>query len=1001
MKKALLFLILALQWPFFSKSQSIQTPVFVQADLNNSGQFLCLPATFIVRFQAQNFNTGNQFTVQLSNEAGDFSAPLTIGQLVDTGGNALQITCNIPGTVAAGAQYRFRISGSDPVAQSSPNQFPFSLVSPLPAGLSPDDYGTDRWIAHVHTWNSLASVVTDAVANSLNFFNPARYVARFEMDSLSFNMNFGLTAPGRGTPPLQNFLGCTNPNNFSIRFKRRIFLDSGYYSFRVTGDDGFRLSTDGGSTWLIRSWRQQNLTTTCHNNCCGVFLTAGLKNLVLEYFDRFDEGSISLTIEKAGPPGLIDDPSGLDGSTICANRNPFFLNLTPPGGIFTGVGVTPNGFFSPDSGSTGPRIITYRTGITPCMRIRNITVNISPGPVAKITNLDSVYCLTAAPVLISATPSGGTFLPIAGLIGNSFNPAVAGIGVHTIRYAVPDIGGSCPDTAVRVIEVKQGIAISVQSSDSVVCQNGPPISLSGIPAGGAFSGTGVTGSVFNPAGLQAGLYQLQYAIPGAQSCGDSVFNFKVRVKEKPIAQISGLDSVYCTSQGPVNILVSPTGGILSGSAGVLGNTFNPSAAGLGIHVIKYIIPNSGSTCSDTAEWVIRVRLGLPVSAQASDSVVCQNGQNISLTGSPAGGIFQGPGVAGSTFAPSGLSPGLYLVQYKVTGSQTCGDSTAVVRVRVKAKPNANFSGLPASVCFNSGPIGLIPQQKGGSFFGAGVSDSTFNVQNIPSASSASVSYRIVQNGCIDSTSQTVLIERPQPPAVSLSGFNPRYCSADPAFTLNALPAGGILFANGRKISNTISPSDLGTGLIQLKYAFKPSSACLDTLYATGQFTITESPRLVGLQDVSLELGSSVQLSVSGAATYRWTPETGLSNPNIANPIASPTQSTLYTVEGKDISGFCSSEASMTIGIFENLFVPTLITANGDGKNDKWEIQGLKTRKIRKIEIFDRWGKRIFETTDGNALWDGKVKGEVRTGTFFYFINFEGSEEITGFLTVTN
>jgi gliding motility-associated-like protein len=54
-----------------------------------------------------------------------------------------------------------------------------------------------------------------------------------------------------------------------------------------------------------------------------------------------------------------------------------------------------------------------------------------------------------------------------------------------------------------------------------------------------------------------------------------------------------------------------------------------------------------------------------------------------------------------------------------------------------------------------------------------------------------------------------------------------------------------------------------------------------------------------LQDVVVCPGGQVRLEAKGGVSYRWTPTTGLNNPNVPNPIASPSQTTLYTVEIRD------------------------------------------------------------------------------------------------------
>ena len=58
--------------------------------------------------------------------------------------------------------------------------------------------------------------------------------------------------------------------------------------------------------------------------------------------------------------------------------------------------------------------------------------------------------------------------------------------------------------------------------------------------------------------------------------------------------------------------------------------------------------------------------------------------------------------------------------------------------------------------------------------------------------------------------------------------------------------------------------------------------------------------------------SSVQLIASGGTTYRWDPVDGLSNPSIANPIASPTKTTTYTVSISQ--GACSTTTSVLVNV---------------------------------------------------------------------------------------
>lgn len=69
-------------------------------------------------------------------------------------------------------------------------------------------------------------------------------------------------------------------------------------------------------------------------------------------------------------------------------------------------------------------------------------------------------------------------------------------------------------------------------------------------------------------------------------------------------------------------------------------------------------------------------------------------------------------------------------------------------------------------------------------------------------------------------------------------------------------------------------------------------------------------------DVTICSGQSTQLNASGGTTYSWTPVTGLSNPNIANPVATPDSTTTYTLTIMGGNTNCPSNTSdqMTVTV---------------------------------------------------------------------------------------
>ncbi|MGE3824846.1 MAG: PKD domain-containing protein [Bacteroidia bacterium] len=66
-------------------------------------------------------------------------------------------------------------------------------------------------------------------------------------------------------------------------------------------------------------------------------------------------------------------------------------------------------------------------------------------------------------------------------------------------------------------------------------------------------------------------------------------------------------------------------------------------------------------------------------------------------------------------------------------------------------------------------------------------------------------------------------------------------------------------------------------------------------------------------DVAICPGASTNLTATGGTTYVWTPTTGLSDPNIANPVATPAATTTYTVNGTDANG-CTGTDAVTVTV---------------------------------------------------------------------------------------
>jgi gliding motility-associated-like protein len=124
----------------------------------------------------------------------------------------------------------------------------------------------------------------------------------------------------------------------------------------------------------------------------------------------------------------------------------------------------------------------------------------------------------------------------------------------------------------------------------------------------------------------------------------------------------------------------------------------------------------------------------------------------------------------------------------------------------------------------------------------------------------------------------------------------------------------------------------------------------------------------GVND-TIDAISTAQLKATGGQVYTWSPPDGLSDWSSSNPVASPKQTTTYSVTTTNNEG-CSGSDSVTIFVFPlNVWIPNAFTPNGDDNNDVFFIKALCINDFE-CSIFNRWGECIFYSTDINIGWDG-------------------------------
>lgn len=130
-------------------------------------------------------------------------------------------------------------------------------------------------------------------------------------------------------------------------------------------------------------------------------------------------------------------------------------------------------------------------------------------------------------------------------------------------------------------------------------------------------------------------------------------------------------------------------------------------------------------------------------------------------------------------------------------------------------------------------------------------------------------------------------------------------------------------------------------------------------------------------------------------TYNWNGHT--------TDYVSVLQPGIYEINASATNG-CSKTCKVNVHQ-ENcsVFIPNAFTPNGDGKNDLFRIPPGVAINMETFSIYDRWGNKVFTTTNRNGAWDGNFNGKKSTeGTYIYVIKGKKNNketEIKGFISL--
>jgi gliding motility-associated-like protein len=256
--------------------------------------------------------------------------------------------------------------------------------------------------------------------------------------------------------------------------------------------------------------------------------------------------------------------------------------------------------------------------------------------------------------------------------------------------------------------------------------------------------------------------------------------------------------------------------------------------------------------------------------------------------------------------------------------------------------------------------------------------------------------------CLSTLDQTITLKAS--PQISFPPINAMCANAQPvqitAGVTNMTNGAGVFSGTGVAAAGLFNPT-VGAGTYAIRYTYTGTNGCAS--FREEPLTVNPVPTInAGPDRFVLEGGTATLVTTANGSglTYVWSPGAYLNNPAIASPVVTPRDDVNYTVTVTSADG-CSASDQVFVKLLKLLEIPNVFSPNNDGVNDRWVIKYLESYPGATIEIFNRYGQKVYQSVGYSKPWDGTYKGnQVPAGTYYYIINPKnGRQQFAGYVDI--
>lgn len=272
-------------------------------------------------------------------------------------------------------------------------------------------------------------------------------------------------------------------------------------------------------------------------------------------------------------------------------------------------------------------------------------------------------------------------------------------GTHNVTLKIYNNG--CDASKTIAVNVNQGPSAS-WTPPPPMCSEAADVDLNSYvtgTAGGTWSGTGVTGNMFDPS---VGTQTVTYSVSDA-TCSRSETH-DITVIANPVITFTTPDQI-CLKGQPVTLAATPAGGTFKMNGQTV-TTFDPQTQGLGSYAITYTAADpSYPQCFATVTDTISVIDGFPISATVPD-YFCYGGDDYIVTMNPMGGTFTGVLNTDSLINISTAQPGNYSFGYTYTSPEGC---TGTYSKNFTVGPKIKVEATLEQACWQNVTLTAVPK----------------------------------------------------------------------------------------------------------------------------------------------------------------------------------------------------------------------------------------------------------------------------------------------------